>query len=512
MVVQPLAPVESRQLCVATLKSGQPCRSPAWSGGLCIRHVPAAVAARPKAAQHAHAARRLNAERASEPNISRHVAADGERLRSWIREEMQRRGHPDVADFAAACGLAKYKLTYFLSGPGQLLRLRSIEAIANYCDVSPELLIDLQGGFLPAKLQAYYQNNPPGSVAMLERGANAGAARRGRKWSPETAAKFKAAMADPALKARSAARYSRTTLQRRSEDGTRPPWQRWLAAQMLSRDVDRQRLAGMLGIAVVSVYQLFRRSKTAPRVRTVARLEELFGPMRADAILAIREARSLKAGGKASQASLRKRLEKWTRERLEKELASIGAPIPKELQNRPWGKPLGRDAYRMFMQGRAAVARKGLTAPLHTLGVKPAQQAVSPAGHLRYMLSGLKRRPDSRFYQCQGCGQIWILNGRRKRGELCRPCWDGYLPQLNSWRMLGRNGKPPSAPRRKGGQLMASADIQQRIIAMLRYRLGIERPVGDEANEYRTLGRTEKMLAESRHPWCQRATQLLAQL
>ena len=185
--------------------------------------------------------------------------------------------------------------------------------------------------------------------------------------------------------------------------------------------------------------------------------------------------------------------------------------VAARLSKLPYSKHLGLDAYEIYLLAKVARMRLRIVQPHNRPG---GGAYITSAGRLLVALHGLERRTTKKFYQCQLCGQLWEKGGKDSSGELCGPCWwRDYQPILGRWLLAGSVGAPPAPPRRKGGHLITPDELQQRLIFFFRHRLSDQRPsITTGPNAYREFSRTQKMLAASRLPWCQRVVGLLAQL
>ena len=135
---------------------------------------------------------------------------------------------------------------------------------------------------------------------------------------------------------------------------------------------------------------------------------------------------------------------------------------------------------------------------------------MSPGGRLRIALRGLKARTDGRFYQCQGCGQLWIRKDKDGKGALCHPCWHAYLPRLSAWRIGGRVGASPELPRQRGRRI-SPENLLARVILVLEQALGQLQNQSIGLN-YTELSTTRRLMGESQHQWFQQVCSSLASL
>lgn len=380
-------------------------------------------------------------------------------------------------------------------------------------------LIQLQGGTTGEerssdRITAFHKEHPTGSAYRMRIGAKGAAAKRGKKLTPQCYARRQS----PEVKERVRHSSSMHGLPALGDDGEAQPWVRWSAQRMVALDLDRMTLAKELRCDRKTVGNLLS-GRCVPKPDTVQSLEAVFGSMPIEVTRAIKNARSARAGGNTSQRRLRARAEKWTYETLKTKISELGGPAPSRdlralLVELPWNEPLGKRAYDIYHVARAeAMRHKGRPAkPFWESKVSPLGRPLTPHGKLKQALGGLERRDKSWFFQCQACRQLWATSRGKVGSGLCGPCWkDDYQPKLSSW-LLHQQGAPPALPRRKGGKLADPDDLQERVVAFLRYRVLGERPPIDEANAHRTLSRTQSLLENSQHPWCQRVIQLLADL
>ena len=366
------------------------------------------------------------------------------------------------------------------------------------------------------RVQPRGPGRPPGKMSLEER-----ARRRGRKQPPEQVANRKAKMAEPERKARHAKNVSRAQFRRKAEDSSVPRWLRWFARQMLDRDMGMGDLAQRFGVKTDSLSATFKRTNIAPAPITVARLELIFGPMPGDIKLEIRRVRSERAGGKTTQRMLKERVKKWPRRRLEQELKKMPGLVDDKGRLLPeWRAALpatyGRvkiAGYDLYKKAQAQQARSGLRVGWQgTRTAGPTTYVRTPDGVLRQILSGLRRRKQSLFYQCQACGVWWARQQHDKRGALCALCWKAYESSRGSWRLGGQNGTEPPLPRRPGGKLISPTEIESRIISLIEFRVSDDPVTYTATAFYRETSRTAQRLEASTHPWFQRVAQLLSQL
>lgn len=427
---------------------------------------------------------------------------DADPLRHFIDDKKQKWGLESNAAMSRKCGLTEYGLRDFMAGNKNLFNLVTLQSLANATNKSVEELIELQGGYASESWKGRQE---------------------GHEESPEAIAN-RMARADE----RNVATRKRSQLRRLrelSEDENAEPALRWICRGMVARDMGHRELAEALGFTEKHVGDVFLKGRKTPAAKTVGQLEELFGLMPADIKLSLRQERSAKSGGRTSQRRFKAMVKNWLRERLEEKIKGLfDGRIPQEIrkeiatQRIEYQKRVGLPGYEVFMKARGMALSAAFPDPPH--GPRTGPRVKTPAGHLRQILSGLERRRTTKFYQCQNCRQLWMLNTTKKRGKLCDPCWQPYLRTYNSWRMTGmRNGadvaqdtKPPRMPRAAGGRIIKPAEVQKRIIRLLQFRVLGEGPDSLVSNEYKQLSDTERRLRESKHPWCQGVVQLLDRL
>ena len=422
-----------------------------------------------------------------------------------------------------ACGLPDVRVRNFLAGQIDLLTKETLTALAAWRIVSVADLKALQGGLTAEdfkrelnrwKMNRLHAEHPAGSPERAEWAAKGAAAQRGKPLSATRIAQ-NGRWREDATKVKAAGRaQSFAAISLRAADQTRPSWQRWAAERMLALDLTYGDLMSRWGITRSSVDGLFEKPKDAPGPINVRRLEEALGPMPTEALRKIISLRSKRAGGLKSQQLLRDRVRHWSREKLEAELLKLGDDVLADrrdsLKELPWGTPLRKRGYEIYMRARAYKMRSALPVPRKISRSKNIRHILSYEGEILRIVSGLKRRSRSPFYQCQNCGQLWMKNAISKRGALCDPCWRVHLPRENAWRMGGQNGSRPVMPKRRGA-LIGERELQERIVGVLLHAIGRLKlgALPADADTTRRLARTRERLQESAHPWCQRVKALL---
>lgn len=500
------------ELCGEPLKSrpGEACQGPVVREGRCIRHVPAAVAGRAAAVQKTWRTRRRQ-RTLTAPATSALPRPDAEPLRLWIRKQVEQRGFEFVSQFCCAAKLRPLPVTRFLNGRTAFLSAATISSFAAYTGEPEAALLSLQSNMTAEEHRRQVGRENLATLRLKYPKGDPLWKEVAKKALPHARAGLKRWHSDTEAVARSCHTRSLTTLRKQANDQSSLAFQRWAAARMVNLDMDRAQLAAKLRWPMVKVYRILcRRSKNVPSIPTVSSIESALGPMPPHVLLAVRNARSQKSGGRKSQERLKSRAAKWTRERLESEIDKLGEgarsdAVQLRIRNLRYGKALGRQAYEILVLAKISMARVHLRPPRTRPG---GGVYLTTRGRLLTALHGLERSRSSKFYQCQNCGRIWIRGSYQSRGELCAPCWDEYQPSLSAWQMSGQRGPSPSLPRRPG-PLIDPRDLQRRVIALLRYTLG-ELPEPPDPEERKVLSDIKRRLEASTHPRCQTLSKFLS--
>lgn len=352
-------------------------------------------------------------------------------------------------------------------------------------------------------------------------GAKSAATQRGRKRSPQSIAAWRTNYLDnPAKVAEAGRKNRRHHLDRRANDNSAPPWHRWVAQRMLDLDIDRRTLAARLGITLKAVYQLLERANEAPRRGSIRRLETILGPAPMVVRVALNKAYSQRwgASGRRSTALLKRRIKRWTRHQLMSEIGRLlsDSPLPDEASRRlrdvPYSGSIGQAGYSAFMWVKAYAARQKIKKPLGR-AIPGKRRGLFPRRDLALVLSGLQQQgrtqpPRVYLFQCQGCGELWHRRIPKAASvPLCAACYPDYRQARMSWIGSGQRGAAPTAPRGRG-RLIKPTEIRDRLILLLRYRLG--QAEGESLDkDYKAIYDIERRVRASTSPWCQRITCLL---
>ena len=481
------APVKAATGCTAIKKNGQRCGISANADGLCIRHVPAAVAARKGSGAKGAATRQRRLEAAAERVIDYPRRPECAPLRKWLIGLAAERGIKGEPKIAIACGLKPGRLVRLIRGVPVLLRQDALETLAKWGNENVKRLVELQGGLTAEAYQQQvssvngrrvHQRLPKGDPTW----ADAAAKRKPGQMGREPTEGQRAALANGRQQIGPASRRkkSMTAIRQRATDA-----------------------------------YIWRPTNFAPQRVTLQRLEAVLGDSPADVRASIRQARSETYGAlKRLQQRERKKMAKWKLQRLKKEVDAVLAgqapsgALRSRIADLPYDTALGPRAHRIYSAARLEVARNkgGAASPPRNATIYQ-----SPRVRLSKVLHGLlRRRGDSLFFQCQDCLQIW----QRKAvnlGVLCGPCERKFGATHIGWRVRGGvRGPAPIRPKGRGRRI--EGDIQEKICGLLRHRL-----YGSEAGpsvdtDYSALSDIRDRLADSDHPWCQRVTALLREL
>lgn len=516
------APVKAATGCTAIKKNGQRCGISANADGLCIRHVPAAVAARKGSGAKGAATRQRRLEAAAERVIDYPRRPECAPLRKWLIGLAAERGIKGEPKIAIACGLKPGRLVRLIRGVPVLLRQDALETLAKWGNENVKRLVELQGGLTAEAYQQQvssvngrrvHQRLPKGDPTW----ADAAAKRKPGQMGREPTEGQRAALANGRQQIGPASRRkkSMTAIRQRATDAGAPSWQRWAAERAAEMDLTIPELASRVGLTYKGFNYIWRPTNFAPQRVTLQRLEAVLGDSPADVRASIRQARSETYGAlKRLQQRERKKMAKWKLQRLKKEVDAVLAgqapsgALRSRIADLPYDTALGPRAHRIYSAARLEVARNkgGAASPPRNATIYQ-----SPRVRLSKVLHGLlRRRGDSLFFQCQDCLQIW----QRKAvnlGVLCGPCERKFGATHIGWRVRGGvRGPAPIRPKGRGRRI--EGDIQEKICGLLRHRL-----YGSEAGpsvdtDYSALSDIRDRLADSDHPWCQRVTALLREL